>query len=292
MEFKKIISIGDCHGRQYWKNALFGGISQFDQWAVEVFEGIGDFMSDQYPFSKYDKVVFIGDYVDSFNIRNIDIKKNLEDIILFKKTFPNKVVLLLGNHDLQYRNGEKYVCSGYRPEAKYDLGELLNTKVNGVDLFQAAYKYKNWLWTHAGITLGFKIDCIDTVLKKKANNMYADLFDEDMDIDEFINTMYGIEHPYVFRVSHARGGSSNVPGPFWADRRELLDKPMYDLNQIVGHTPATDISGYHFNAGRYEGKDQKIYFIDCLGNDIRNYLVLEENDKGIMNPKVVKESEV
>ena len=50
----------------------------------------------------YDKVVFLGDYVDSFTISNIASYENLKDIIRLKKRDPNKVVLLLGNHDIQY----------------------------------------------------------------------------------------------------------------------------------------------------------------------------------------------
>ena len=69
----KTISIGDIHGRDIWKNVN--------------------------P-SKYDKIIFVGDYVDSFTISNTTILNNLLDIIEFKKSFKNKVILLLGNHDI------------------------------------------------------------------------------------------------------------------------------------------------------------------------------------------------
>jgi predicted phosphodiesterase len=48
----KIASIGDIHGRNYWK----------------IFKSVKD---------QYDKIIFIGDYVDSFNIDDNLIIKNL-----------------------------------------------------------------------------------------------------------------------------------------------------------------------------------------------------------------------
>ena len=71
----KTITIGDIHGRSDWQ--------EIDP-------------------ANYDKIIFVGDYVDSFTVSDIDIITNLLNIIQFKKDNMNKVVLLLGNHDLQY----------------------------------------------------------------------------------------------------------------------------------------------------------------------------------------------
>ena len=74
-EIKTILSIGDTHGR---------GI------ALQIAKD---------NIHKVDKIVFIGDYVDSFDISPVIILHNLKEIIEFKKQYPDKVVLLLGNHD-------------------------------------------------------------------------------------------------------------------------------------------------------------------------------------------------
>ena len=70
---------------------------------------------------RHDKFIFVGDYVDSFIVDNISMKKNLLDIIELKKKYPEKVILLWGNHDIHYLLGNKHYCSGYRPEMQYDL---------------------------------------------------------------------------------------------------------------------------------------------------------------------------
>jgi predicted MPP superfamily phosphohydrolase len=68
-----ILNIGDLHGRNNWI-----------QWTEE--------------YKDVDKIMFIGDYVDSFDISNVEILDNLKNIIEFKQKFSDKVILLLGNH--------------------------------------------------------------------------------------------------------------------------------------------------------------------------------------------------
>ena len=73
----RICAIGDIHGRNDWEK-------------VDP--------------NKYDKIIFVGDYVDSFDIPTGEILKNLENIIAFKKEYYDKVILLLGNHILNCAN--------------------------------------------------------------------------------------------------------------------------------------------------------------------------------------------
>ena len=67
----KVLCIGDVHGRNYWKN-----------WVEEHKDA--------------DLVIFLGDYVDSFDISNVEILHNLKEIIKFERDNDN-VVLLLGS---------------------------------------------------------------------------------------------------------------------------------------------------------------------------------------------------
>jgi predicted MPP superfamily phosphohydrolase len=125
----KHIIIGDPHGKDVWK---------------------------QIDFEEYDKVVFLGDYVDSFTLPDLVIDQNLQDIIALKKDHPYKIILLLGNHDIQYLYYPEFRCSGYRDSMKRPLQALFTYNR---ELFQVAYQCKNHLFTHAGITnawyLGF-----------------------------------------------------------------------------------------------------------------------------------------
>jgi predicted MPP superfamily phosphohydrolase len=70
----RIIAIGDLHGKDCWLT-------------IDP--------------DKYDKIIFVGDYVDASDISREKIVENLEQVIAFKLKHPEKVELLLGNHDIQ-----------------------------------------------------------------------------------------------------------------------------------------------------------------------------------------------
>jgi len=225
----RVLTIGDIHGSINWK------LLDFD---------------------KYDKIVFSGDYVDSFDHTNVQILDNLKDIIQFKKDTGDDVILLLGNHDLQYYfsyNG--HGCSGYRGTMYQDLHYLFNTEKH---LFQMAYQYNNYLWTHAGLSTPWY-----NVFKK------AVLEDSVIDIEEYdtladqLNVMFERNLECLFDVGHRRGGYKDVGGPFWADREEF-QKPkniLLGFHQIVGHTKVK------FPMVYVRDFDSSITFIDCLENN-------------------------
>ena len=72
----KTLVLGDIHGRSVWKLI--------------------------YELEKPDRIVFIGDYFDSFDIKGADQLSNFQDIIKFKESGVCEVVLLIGNHDYHY----------------------------------------------------------------------------------------------------------------------------------------------------------------------------------------------
>ena len=95
----KIIVVPDLHGKTVWKQ-------------IEPLN--------------YDKIVYIGDYLDSWTATNQEIENNLLDIIELKKKYPDKVILLLGNHELSYSFYPNFRCAGFRPEARPTLEHILN----------------------------------------------------------------------------------------------------------------------------------------------------------------------
>ena len=82
----KIIVIGDIHGRDIWKEIVK---------------------------QEYDKVIFLGDYLDSYDLPVDKQRQNLIDILEFKANNRDKVELLIGNHDFQYLPGINETYSGY-----------------------------------------------------------------------------------------------------------------------------------------------------------------------------------
>lgn len=75
-----IIIIPDVHGRDFWRLT----VAQCEE---------------------EDTLIFLDDYLDPYENEWIycsDAFKGLLDIIELKRTNPEKVVLLLGNHDLHY----------------------------------------------------------------------------------------------------------------------------------------------------------------------------------------------
>jgi predicted phosphodiesterase len=85
----KITIIGDTHGRSKWKN---------------IVEKEKD----------ADKIIFIGDYFDAKDggySANRQIE-NFKEIVEFKRNNPDKVILLIGNHDFHYLKGVNEEYSG------------------------------------------------------------------------------------------------------------------------------------------------------------------------------------
>lgn len=281
---KKILTIGDIHGRSIWKDKLFGSLREFNSWAYEVEAGAGEVLADLYPISTYDKVIFIGDYVDSFTIGNAEMLRNLEDIILVKRAFPDKVVLLLGNHDVQYIKMNLY-CSGYRPEMRFDFNRVFNANL---DLFKIAHyeelpnsdgrKIRKILWTHAGVTQGWL-----SVLNKNFSNKNHRHYDIMKDyvnssIDQKLNFSWELGLDCLHDVDSNSGGTSVWSGPLWVRPRTLYQENIPGIDQIVGHTPKSSIIKQWCpdidTESNPEARDL-IVIVDCLEHGNRDFYEIE-----------------
>jgi len=200
----RILSIGDVHG--------------FDSWKY--------FVKD---ISQYDKIVFVGDYVDEYHLSNIIILNNLLEIIEFKKKYPDKVVLLLGNHDYQYAILPPEMpllchCTGYRSEMHFDLYEIFHYNL---ELFRMSYQYENYIWTHAGIHRGWYEHFLVEFKK---------ISDFEGTISEKLNLAFEFELNCLVDCGFKRNGHKKIGGPLWADKTETWTKPLKNYHQICGHT--------------------------------------------------------
>lgn len=189
----KILVIPDVHGSNFWEKAILSS------------KGL------------YDKVIFLGDYVDSFVFSDEDILENLKKIIDYKLSNMDTTILLLGNHDIPYIYDERmFMCSGYRFSMKIDLGNIFRKNLS---IFNICKEEDGILFSHAGI-----IDPKDLSIMKTF---------EDKGFDEIPLSVI----KDLSKVGGIRGGSHDFGGPFWADMQELimLSKDI-KKDQVVGHT--------------------------------------------------------
>jgi hypothetical protein len=239
---EKILTIGDIHGKDVWKKLTL---------------------------DTYDKVVFIGDYVDAFDISDDQMVNNLLDIIEFKKSNPHNIILLIGNHELNYfpKFGYKFYgrSSGFRPQLENVLKDIF---AKNIRLFQYAYQLsddvRTYLWTHAGVSNGWyhkvfktQFDSINTVIE------------DSMNLADRMNLLFEERFDCMTQVGWKRGGQYKYGSPIWADKSEFLSTsiPLRGYYQIVGHNPVKDIKIHMVD------NDATIVFTDCLGNKEKGYVI-------------------
>jgi len=231
MKEVKLIAVGDLHGRPYWQKI------EFDQ---------------------YDTIVFLGDYVDSGHYTDQEILLNFEAVIKLKKSLPNKVILLLGNHDIQYLHFPKYPCSGFRPSMQNPLTEIFTQNKN---LFQVTYQINTYLFSHAGISLPW-FEKFQMLL----SNPIKEIIKESNTLWQALNLVEKTKYRDILhQVGVKRGGSEEYGGLTWADREELWDHPLEGYHQVVGHTPVPFIEATSYN------ETTSVTFVDVLGTQEEFY---------------------
>lgn len=206
--------------------------------------------------------VFHGDYTDHWDRSDIEILNNLKEIIQFKRHNPNSVKLLIGNHDMQYMFGSlydlTYYCSGFRPSMFWDLYHLFTTNT---DLFEMAWSFQNYLFTHAGVITKWyeKREPMMRSLWNKYNQVYGEKHEPS--VAELINFTFLLKERYIlwdvgYATTKMRG---DIPGPLWCRPREMeAYQPLLGYNQVVGHTPCDDVYTQKYDNG------QEVTFCDCL----------------------------
>lgn len=226
----KIIAIGDLHGKDYWK---------------------------QINLENYDKVVFMGDYTDSFTISDEVILNNLKEIIHLKNNHPEKVILLLGNHDVQYLHYPNFLCAGFRASMQEDLTKLFKENRN---CFQVAWQLEYYLFTHAGITNAWYDDFLTSAHFNTFNSNVSTL----AELLNNANTETSHIIHILFKAGKYRGGEGNG-SVLTADKIELSNDMISGYKQIVGHTPVRAIETISID--QYTSAT----FIDILDKQIKFY---------------------
>lgn len=234
----KTIVLGDTHGRSQWKL-----ITHLEQ---------------------PDRVIFIGDYFDSFNLPAIDQMFNFNEILDYKESGKAEVIMLIGNHDHHYypETGNTGT-SGYQYGAAAAISKMIDENRKHL---QMAYSFDNFLFTHAGVSPVF----MDQVFGEGGweKNNIVELLNEKM-----------IYQPKAFEFNGMEpSGDNQSQTPIWIRPRSLMsankkhDKGLKkDYIQIVGHTQMKEldlVGSDKFTGGRY-------YFIDTLDTS-GQYLIIED----------------
>lgn len=200
----KHITIGDLHGSEVWQH-------------INI--------------KAYDKVIFLGDFVDSHTLSDMAIYENLKKIITLKKRQPDKVELLLGNHDAHYIHFPRYQCSGFRESMQRDLTALFR---KNADFFKVAYQKGKYLFTHAGVTNNW----YNEIMRLPA---LRELFERGANMAEGLNLIERSQHRgFLYDVGLERGGYG-YGGPLWADVKETFTDMLHGYHQVIGHNRVEEI---------------------------------------------------
>lgn len=224
--------VGDLHGR----------IHSFEL-AIEKFEK-----------EKLDKLIFMGDYMDSYDATDTELVYLLEQIINYKKEHPYNVVSLLGNHDIHYIHSPDYRCSGYRSSIQNEVYKLF---LDNRDLFQVAWLNGKYMATHAGILSDWYYKYNDRLsyYEEKLN------IEKRNNLDILLNNISMTSDAWIlYTIPSVRGGyAGSVGGIVWADSTEIKEKGcLHRFNHIVGHNNVKSIEKFLGAEGSL------VTFTDCL----------------------------
>lgn len=176
---------------------------------------------------KYDSVVFLGDYFDSFRriFSATETAEWLRSLIEKNENY----TFLVGNHDIRYlyiNSAYEYSCAGFQPTEAKRVNKILAPYLDRFDFIRVVGDY---VLSHAGITkelIGVSFqDCgyeffpkLNEKIKGKVNTGFVDMF---------------------LLAGYDRGGTQPYGGITWCDVQNY--KPTEGINQLFGHTQRKDV---------------------------------------------------
>ena len=257
---KRYLIVPDVHARDFWRGPVNKALQDTDTKIVFL----GDYVDPYYyEFYNGDEDKWLVEGINSWEDLSNYAIKTLTDVIELKKNFPDRVILLLGNHDCSYMFGT-HICDCRRERSGFAMSMCKLFHENR-ELFQLAYDDKindiHYVFSHAGIN------------KEYAHYCFGDNVNEDNVVDLFNNAYkednYGIMNSLSI-YSHWRGGwFSNYGSLVWADAREWIqdNQKAYGFS-IVGHTQLSS----HKIEGNFAFLDSRQCFILDETNKIEEYL--------------------
>jgi len=188
------------------------------------------------------KIVFIGDYLDSFDRKMVEQLHTINLVLGAVRAQPDRVWALQGNHERSYQDRHMQ-CSGY----SYELADQLHQTVDMSPLLDYIW-VDDWLISHAGVS-------------QKLLDASGQTLEEYLDAEDYD------------QIGRARGGRDAVGGLYWCDWWREFEPTA--TPQIVGHSnhrPIDALPGIIQNGNSYN--------IDCLGRT-EEVLVLDHGQAEI-----------
>jgi len=199
----------------------------------------------------------MGDYLDTHYDETPEQQlSNFKNIIEFKRKYPNKVILLIGNHCFHYLSGVNESYSGYQIGYAKSFNEAIENALSD-GLMQMCYTHANFVFTHAGVT------------KTWCTNSGIDINLRGVELEKAINDLFiknRIFFSFQMGQNYSQSGNDITQPPIWVRPQSLLSDMLDDIICVVGHTTVTRLG--------LEVELPKIILIDCLGTS-GEYLIIE-----------------
>ena len=245
----KILVLGDIHGRVIWK----------------------DIIEKEVP----DLTIFLGDYVSSHDkiVANLQLQ-NLKEILNFKESNKDKVILLRGNHDLQHLGYSWAECSGFN---KNVFQEMMKPKFRERFLkdSQWVFRIENIIFSHAGISQNWFDHCnfksIEDINKEEPSLLFG----------------FSSADPFDYC-----GDSISQPLT-WIRPASLCVSAVKGYKYVVGHTPVVeilDILGYLKGKLLERGQEKEVAKLYDENGEIwlcdslpKQYLIIQDNEFIVRN---------
>ena len=218
---RKLIVVGDVHGQ-------FEGL-------VKILRHAGLINASHRWIGGHHRLIQMGDILDRGPF-SLKVDRLLDELQAEADTAGGEVIRLVGNHELEVMM-ENYLISEFQREQAVQIREKLIGQALAGDL-KAAYAYKGFLFTHAGVTKKlFRIFKLQVEEPNPAN------------LAVLINLIFkeSIKHTFfkhpIFNISISRKGPDRFGGIFWEDLEDLVrsypkGSPLW---QVFGHTPVEGI---------------------------------------------------
>ena len=248
----------------------------------------------------FDKIFFVGDYYDHHGdaeVQDEEAVNNFLEIIEFKKQYPDKVFLCIGNHDLHYLEGFEAV-SNFQ---SHNYGIFRKALEDNLEYLNIAYEYEGYVISHAGVSAKWyerwmKIAQIKNYPHEGSPleiingwfNLYKKTLNEIKEMDA--NGVWNVNEDPCWEKSlilqnmvkafsfsdigwDPYGDDPSQP-PTWIRPGALISNAMFDM-QVVGHTGVDAWFGMKGDTpfaarlvDKKEGIDNRVIFIDNINHDL------------------------
>jgi hypothetical protein len=220
----KILIIGDVHESDFWVDYV------------------------QKNKDRVEKIVFMGDYFDSFKKVSAQVaSENFKKILALRESLGmEKVILLIGNHDFHYTKFCMGRYSGFSTTTFVLVGSLLDELIDNGTLV-LSHQEGGYLFSHAGIS----------------ETWFKEMVGEDANVEDINHLFKQSPRIVEFRNDErttSQYGDNVHQSPIWIRPNSLSSDPYGDYHQVVGHT-AFDFSGIDSNRVTMDN-GKNIYFTD------------------------------